>query len=254
MFERIYRKILKTLFYFNPEIDKTFEVKKIGTIYGGYDVYVKKLKNPLIISCGLGEDASFDIDMINNFNAKIIALDPTPRAKEYFVKIKKNFGKNREINYNESGNLDIKSYDLRNTNVQNFIFLDIAIWDNSNEKIKLYYPEDDAHVSCSINLKHSKKDNFFLANTISYKKICEKMQLDQIDILKLDIEGSEIKVLNEILLEDRLPHQILVEFDIRRRNTLKNYIELKKIHKKMKKYYDLININLKGDFTYILKE
>ena len=80
------------------------------------------------------------------------------------------------------------------------------------------------------------------------------MKLDQIDILKLDIEGSEIKVLNKILLEDRLPRQILVEFDIRRRNTLKNYMELKKIHKKMKKYYDLININLKGDFTYILKE
>ena len=41
---------------------------------------IKNLSQPIIISCGLGEDASFDIDMINRFGAKILCIDPTPRV------------------------------------------------------------------------------------------------------------------------------------------------------------------------------
>ena len=60
-------------------------------------------------------------------------------------------------------------------------------------------------------------------------------------------------MLNSVLKNFEIPNQILVEFDIRRRPNFKSYLKLKNIHKKISYKYDLININPKGDFTYIKK-
>ena len=76
-------------------------MEHIGTIYGGYDICIDNLDNPNIISCGLGEDATFDIDMINKFNAKVIAIDPTPRALKHYNNIKENFGKKTQSSTNQ---------------------------------------------------------------------------------------------------------------------------------------------------------
>ena len=252
MLKRVVKKILKILFLFNPQIDLKLRLTSIGTTYGGYHIYDKNLNKPVIVSCGLGEDASFDIDMINNYNAKIIAIDPTPRSKDYYLELIKNIGKNREKKYDESGKLDINSYDLRKVDKNNFIFLDKAIWSKNEENLKLYFPSNLQHVSLSINTKD--QTNFYLAKTISYNKICEAFNLSNIDILKLDIEGAEVEVIKDILDNSKLPNQILVEFDIRRRVNYKNKKILENIHNKLKKFYFLININSKGDFTYILKK
>lgn len=254
MLTRVIKKIFRILFLFNPKIEKKLKLVNLGTTYGGYHIYNNNFKNPVVISCGLGEDASFDIEMINNFNAKIIVIDPTPRSIEYYGKIIKNLGKNRDKEYDESGNLDIGSYDLRKVNKKNFVFLDKAIWSKNDEKIKLYYPSNPEHVSLSINTQDLENKNFFLSETITFTKICDIFNLETIDILKLDIEGAEIEVLNNILDNKNLPNQILVEFDIRRRVNYKNKKILIKIHKRLKKFYYLVNINQKGDFTYILKK
>ena len=76
--------------------------------------------------------------------------------------------------------------------------------------------------------------------------------LKKIDILKLDIEGAEIQVIKSLFNNVKLlPDQLIVEYDLRRRPTLKNYIILKTIHSKLTNYYQLIFVNSKGDFTYI---
>ncbi len=91
--KRIFQKINKKIFFFNPTIKKkNLTIKHIGTVYGGYDICIDLINNPVIVSCGLGEDASFDIDMINYYNAKVICVDPTPRAIKYYDSIKNNFG------------------------------------------------------------------------------------------------------------------------------------------------------------------
>ena len=76
--------------------------------------------------------------------------------------------------------------------------------------------------------------------------------MKQVDILKLDIEGAEIDVLKDVLKSNNLPKQILVEFDIRRKPSFKNKKILKQIHNLLLSKYDLIKINTKGDFTYLL--
>lgn len=250
--KQIAKKIYNLFTYFNPEVKKNFETSKIGTIYGGYDIYEKFLKNPVVISCGLGEDASFDIDMINKYKAKVIAVDPTPRSIQYYEKLKLNFGKKGTRKYNESGSLNEDCYDLNYVNDENFMIIDRAIWKKNNEKIKLFFPVNKAHVSLSINKKKSDQNHLF-ALTVDIESICKKFGLNKIDILKLDIEGAEIEVLKNMLSKKIFPQQLLIEYDIRRKKSIKNKVILLKIHKQLLIHYDLIYINNKGDFTYIKK-
>tara|TARA_Y100000591_G_scaffold203630_1_gene176219 strand:+ start:1073 stop:1864 length:792 start_codon:yes stop_codon:yes gene_type:complete len=256
MIKKILNKINRKFFYFLPKLTKEKEnIKHIGTFYGGYDIFENHLKSPVVISCGLGEDASFDVDMINNYDAKVILIDPTPRSKKHFQEIKKRFGLDSNENYNETGNLSAKCYNLKKVNDLNLLFVENAIWSNNDKNIKLYFPNDTKNVSLSINNINNSKfsDNFYECKTIDYLSILKKFNLQKVDILKLDIEGAEIEVLRSIMSCSILPNQILVEFDIRRRPSLTSLKILNNIHISILEKYDLVNINKKGDFTYIKK-
>ena len=256
MIKKAINKFNRLFFKFTPKIENNSNnIIHIGTEYGGYDICDENLSHPTIISCGLGEDASFDIDMINRFGAKILCIDPTPRSLEYFKKIKKRFGKQGNEKFNESGLLDVEIYDLRNTTDNNFKFINKAIWSENDKDLKLYFPKNLNFVSLSINKKKDQYDdkNYILSKTITYQQIIKDEKLNKVDILKLDIEGAEIDVINNLLEKSKqlLPNQLIVEFDIRRKPSYKSFIDLNKIHNKIKNYYKLVNINPKGDFTYL---
>ena len=138
--------------------------------------------------------------MVNKFNAKVIILDPTPRSKTYYNKLKDNFGSAKIDDYNESGYLQPNCYDLRKINSKNLIFVDKAIWSKNNIELNLYYPKQSSHVSLSINRKQNYTESDPLkAKTINYSHIINQFELKKIDILKLDIEGAEIETLKSIL-------------------------------------------------------
>ena len=46
-----------------------------------------------IISAGLGEDGTFDVEFASKYNAKVVIVDPTPRAKEHYDGIVSRLGK-----------------------------------------------------------------------------------------------------------------------------------------------------------------
>ena len=69
--------ILRKIFIFLIPVKSknNFQIEHIGSFYGGYDIVVKdKIKH--IISCGLGEDATFDIEAINKLreNTTVILI------------------------------------------------------------------------------------------------------------------------------------------------------------------------------------
>ena len=54
------------------------EILKLGSDYGGWSlVSHPSLFNGLVISAGAGEDISFDVEIVNFFNAKVVLVDPT---------------------------------------------------------------------------------------------------------------------------------------------------------------------------------
>ena len=91
-----------------------------------------------------------------------------------------------------------------------------------------------------------------MAETINIKTILQNHKIEHIDILKLDIEGGEFEVLNDIIKNKIYPDQLLVEFkNIKSVNFFKLF-KIFWINKKLlKKGYQIVFINKKGDYTYL---
>lgn len=238
---------------------KNKNIIHLGTNYGGWTfIDNNRMKNQFIISAGLGEDASFDIELINKYNCKIISIDPTPRAVEHYNQIIKNKGSIKTKCYAQTGVELIDSYNLQKVNEKNFILLDYALHNEKSNQIKFYSPPNKKHVSHSINdwqNNYSKNGDFIKVKTIKLINIVDKFNIKNIEIIKLDIEGSEVEVINNMLQEKIFPNQILVEFDELNKNNKigkKRFIETHKnllIHD-----YLLIQTNQRfPDMLYVRK-
>lgn len=80
----------------NTKTSGDYSLERLGTEYGGW-VFVdeKELYNSPIISAGLGEDASFDIEFVEKYNSEVTIVDPTPRAIQQFKEIKESLGRKK---------------------------------------------------------------------------------------------------------------------------------------------------------------
>ena len=233
---------------FNKSLNFKVAKEKIiflGSLYGGWSFLEKKnLNNNYIVSAGLGEDASFDIELINRYNCKIILIDPTPRAIEHYNEIMKKKGQPKSKIYNNIGKQEIESYNLQNINNENFILIDKALYNKDNEKLKFFSPLNKLHVSHSINNyqnNYSTDNNHIIVNSITLKKILENFKIKNLELIKLDIEGAEIEVLEDMIQNEIFPKQILVEYD-----------ELKNINKTTKKrFFRAHNLLIKNSYNLI---
>ena len=184
-------KFLRKIKHFLKGIYIPVKIKRIekrwyGNDYGGFYLYEKNLDTTSVIySIGIGEDVSFDMELINKFNCNVFAYDPTPKSVKWVDK---------------------------NVDLDNFIFHPLGVANQKGER-EFYLPKNQNHVSGSINninsieIKNSIKLNFDSLNNI--------MKLNnhnKIDVLKMDIEGAEYEVIDHIKKHQLDIKQILVEF------------------------------------------
>jgi len=249
----------KNLLLKKLEFNEISNIIYMGSNYGGWSFLDDKdLENKIIISAGLGEDASFDIELINKYNCKIIAVDPTPRAIDHYNEIIKSTGEPKNDLYQEGGNQIISSYDLTNINNKNFILVKRGLHNLDNEELKFFAPPNKNHVSYSIidwQNNYKKESDFIKIKTITVKSILKEFDIKNFEMIKLDVEGSEVEVLNQMIDDKIFPNQILVEFDeLNKINkvSIERFID---IHQKLlSKEYKLIRTKSKfPDFLYIKK-
>jgi len=113
--------------------------------------------------------------------------------------------------------------------------LNYVISDESNKKIKFGVDNNNSGNSSSVFLKNKKIIN---VKSISLKDLYKLSTFDTIDILKIDIEGTEYDILNEenISFLTKNTAQILVEF-----HSVKEYAEkinlILKVFKKNNFYF-----------------
>jgi FkbM family methyltransferase len=141
-------------------------------------------KESIIYSFGVGTDISFDLQLIRDYHCKIHAFDPTPKS----------------IKWLESQIIP-----------DEFIFHPFGIA-AINGKIDLFLPENDNYVSGSIlpeMILTSSKTSVDVFDLISTMNMLGNRY---IDILKMDIEGAEYVVIQNILDNGIDIKQILIEF------------------------------------------
>lgn len=225
-----YKLVKKLLFEFCSFIQVDIPVKYYGTSYGGWYVAEQYMSDNLnILSAGVGEDISFDIEILNKFKSKIIFIDPTPRAIAHIEKIVENIGNKKTIPYDDkSGNQKVQSYELSNIQIDSFILIEKALYSESDLVIKFYKPNNDAFVSHSISNfqnQYNKKSDYIEVSTTNIEDIIKTHRINEIDILKLDIEGAENQVIPDFLRRKIFPKQLLVEFDELTTSFIKPYLK-----------------------------
>tara|TARA_B110000908_G_C10267203_1_gene465462 strand:- start:6221 stop:6910 length:690 start_codon:yes stop_codon:yes gene_type:complete len=189
-------------------------MEKVGTNYGGWLIPkdIKLDSESIVYSGGVGEDISFDLLLSDKYDSNIVLIDPTERASKHYEEVKEYF---KTKKWEFSGDIQ-KDYYVKvgelNVNFDKISYLNIGIW-NKNEKLKFYKQNNPQYVSQSLigNMFGRKYDEVEVDNI---KNIMEKQGHDKIDLLKLDIEGAEIKVLNNMLDDKIYPRYLCIEFDL----------------------------------------
>lgn len=224
-----YIGFLPKVFSFRKQVNP--EILRLGSEYGGWDLNLDLMsqdKQISVISGGAGEDISFEIELLSKFNCKVVLIDPTERSRLHLSEVYESLGSYGQHDKAIDGLQPVASYDLRRVNPGNLEFLNVALWSNSHG-LRLAPPAVEKHVS--FKLPRSKRE-LLTATLFETTTIDEVMRnhfrgVDQGTclIVKLDIEGSEIEVLKNMVSKSIQPCQILVEFDILRSATISDYFQ-----------------------------
>lgn len=169
-------------------LKRTIRCKAVwyGNDYGGFYVNPDLItENAIVYSFGIGWDTSFDNKMIASHQCKVFGFDPTPTSIDW-----------------------VKKQSLS----KKFHFTPVGIG-TETAKVDFFLPIQEHHISGSATHQsnvstHDKVE----VQMKSLKDIMQELGHTRIDVLKMDIEGSEYEVLENILLNEIPIDQFLVEF------------------------------------------
>lgn len=182
---------------------KVYNLKRLGTEYGGWKIPVNKIeKNSICYCVGAGEDISFDVKLVTNFGCSVHIFDPTPRAENHFKYLENCVSVDMQAVINPFMKSRMKRFYpiLKRKQFDKLKFFPYGIWSKSEIR-KFYAPLHSEHVSHSItNVQHVEK--YFEAKCVTIKEMMHQLGHDKLEILKLDIEGAEYDVIDSILYDD----------------------------------------------------
>lgn len=182
------RKNLLVLLNYDYRNKINFSSRYAGSEYGGFYYHPDLIdQGSIILSFGLGEDVTFDLELNRIHKCVIHGFDPTPKSI-YYLK---------------------NQVDLP----ENYVFHDYGIGAVTNLSKKFYLPVNDNYVSGSVNLISNVDElNYIEVKIMSLTDIIYELELLKIDILKLDIEGSEFEIIDSIIANRDKIIQLIVEF------------------------------------------
>jgi len=233
-------------------------LKRFGTEYGGF-FYPEKLdnlnENSIIYCVGAGEDISHDIIIAKQLNSKVYIFDPTPRSIQHIQYIKDIFDNKSDIIHNSrygGGNKDYLNILLNNKiDSKKIFFYDYGLYIKDTE-LKFYKPDNPEYVSHSL-IKSMKSDDYIMVKVKKLKTIMQELNHTKIDLLKIDIEGCECDVLEQMIQDNIFPLYLSVDFDLARTNNNDNIQRCNNIIKLLinNGYKLLKNLNYDCSFQYI---
>lgn len=156
----------------------------LGSDYGGWTVIPGLItRESVVYSVGVGSDISFDRAMIERFGCTVHAFDPTPMARQWIA---------------------------RQTLPPEFEFHPIGLA-NKDEEVPFAMPLQEGWDSFSLPREGSDEETV-LCPVRRLETIAADLGHERIDVLKMDIEGFEYGVIDDVLAGPLRPAQWLIEF------------------------------------------
>lgn len=158
----------------------------LGTDYGGWPLLTELTPpSPLIYSFGVGQDISFDLAAIGEFGARVHAFDPTPRSRAWMSR------------------QDLPA---------NLTFHPVGIAASDGEA-EFFAPEKDENTSFSAQpAALSDRTLAVRAPVKRLSTLVAELGTGAPDVVKMDVEGFEYCVLDDMIASNLLPGQLLIEF------------------------------------------
>lgn len=162
--------------------DNTFV--RYGNDYGGWNL-PSELITPewLVYDFGVGEDISFDIALLERRRCTIHAFDPTPKAIAF----------------------------VENVSLPGFHFHPLGVW-NEDTVIKFWKPRGAEYDSYSALNLHSTAE-YIEGEVKTIRSLARDLGHERIDLIKMDIEGAEQRVIPNLIAEGIRPTILCVEYD-----------------------------------------
>jgi FkbM family methyltransferase len=182
---RNYLRVYPAWGFTPPRVQTRRSLEKFGSDYGGYYLDASLMESSAVVySLGIGEDISFDLALIETFGVDVEAFDPIPKVKNWVAEQ----NPQRNFHFHPTG---IAGHDGEET----FYLPPRQDWvSHSLVRARQYAPE---------------------SVTLPVMRLSTAMKLQghaRIDVLKMDIEGAEYAVIEEIVHEKISVRQLLVEF------------------------------------------
>ncbi len=170
---------------FLQKYDCKISSERLGDDYGGWHVHTEKLSaDSIIYSFGIGEDISFDLDLIAKYNAHIHGFDPTPESNQWVA----------DNNFPDS-----------------FMMHEYGLADRDGT-ITFFTPKHPDLEDYTLLEGSTTIEDAVHLPVKRLTTVMKELGHDHIDLLKMDIEGAEFGVIEDFCNSDIRPGQILVEF------------------------------------------
>ncbi|GMQ82895.1 MAG: hypothetical protein BMS9Abin05_2361 [Rhodothermia bacterium] len=168
-----------------PRVQVRYPTTRLGSPYGGWSIIAESLnRESIVYSFGVGEDISFDLALINEFGLTVHAFDPTPKSIAW----------------------------VRKQSVPDrFILHEVGLADFDGE-VMFRPPKNPDYISHTALERPETEDQSFSVPVKQLSSILTELGHNRITVLKMDIEGSEYKVIESLARSDIRPVQLLVEF------------------------------------------
>lgn len=166
-------------------VEPRADLVSIGTAYGGWSIPADMLGGDSVCYlAGLGEDASFDLSLIERFGCTVHAFDPVPEAASYAQTV--------------------------SAREPRFHFHSCGLW-SSDGALRFYDNAEPGFVSRSATNMHE-TGSYTEAQVRAVDSLMSELGHERIDLLKLSVEGSEYEIAGDVLAK-QLPVGVLcVEF------------------------------------------
>jgi len=142
---------------------------------------LRRVVRPVVLSFGLGDDISFDRAMISRYGAEVHGFDPTEESLAWLS--------TQELPE------EMRVYPIGISNV------------DGNQRFAL--PESEHRGNFSAKASSGRSIEL---PVLRYSSIVSMLNLSRVDIVKLDVEGSEYEIIPDLLKAPVQPAQLLIEF------------------------------------------